>query len=193
MKCMNKLCKLCKILMTGLNTTSGCVYFCEHNTRNSTWGVGSYLSRCCRHLPYPWWRHPMETFPALLVICAGNSPVTGEFPSQRPVTRNFGVSLICTWINDRVNNREAGDLRRHRAHYDVTVVGGCAFRCKCIYIQRRCRLDKSYIQINTSESISTSAVSGLKIANINVHKDTSYKWNLALPGITSVEPTFYFK
>ena len=33
----------------------------------------------------------METFPALLSICVGNSPVTGEFPSQRPVTRSFDV------------------------------------------------------------------------------------------------------
>ena len=31
-------------------------------------------------------------------------------------------SLICTWINSWVNNREAGDLRRHRAHYEVTVM-----------------------------------------------------------------------
>ena len=33
----------------------------------------------------------METFSALLVLCAGNSPVTGEFPSQKPVTRSFDV------------------------------------------------------------------------------------------------------
>ena len=32
------------------------------------------------------------------------------------------VSLICAWINVWVNNREAGDLRRHRAQYDVTVI-----------------------------------------------------------------------
>ena len=38
-----------------------------------------------------WWRHQMETFSALLAICAGNSPVTGDFPAQRPVTRSFGV------------------------------------------------------------------------------------------------------
>ena len=38
-----------------------------------------------------WWRHQMETFSALLALCAGNSPVTGEFPSQRPVTRSFDV------------------------------------------------------------------------------------------------------
>ena len=38
-----------------------------------------------------WWRHQMETFSALLAICAGNSPVCGEFPAQRPVTRSFDV------------------------------------------------------------------------------------------------------
>ena len=35
----------------------------------------------------------METFYASLVLCAGNTPVTGEFPSQRPVTRSFGVFI----------------------------------------------------------------------------------------------------
>ena len=38
-----------------------------------------------------WWRHQMETFSALLAICAGNSPFPGEFLAQRPVTRSFGV------------------------------------------------------------------------------------------------------
>ena len=38
-----------------------------------------------------WWRHQMETFSTLLAICAGNSPVPGEFPSQRPVTQSFDV------------------------------------------------------------------------------------------------------
>ena len=40
---------------------------------------------------YRWWRHQMEAFPALLAICAGNLPVPGEFPAQRPVTRSFDV------------------------------------------------------------------------------------------------------
>ena len=40
-----------------------------------------------------WWRHQMETFSAFLTICAGNSPVTGEYPAQRPVTRSFDVFL----------------------------------------------------------------------------------------------------
>ena len=41
--------------------------------------------------PSSWWRHQMETFSALLAFCAGSSSVTGQFPSQRPVTRCFGV------------------------------------------------------------------------------------------------------
>ena len=38
-----------------------------------------------------WWRHQMETFSALLALCAGNSPVTGEFPAQRSATWSFDV------------------------------------------------------------------------------------------------------
>ena len=71
---------------------------------------------------YPRWRYQIEPFTALLALCAGNSPVTGEFHSQRPVTRSLMFSLICALTNSWVNNRDAGDLRRHRAHYDVTVV-----------------------------------------------------------------------
>ena len=45
----------------------------------------------------PWWRHQMETFSTLLAFCAGNSPITGELPAQRPVTRTsddfFDLSL----------------------------------------------------------------------------------------------------
>ena len=60
----------------------------------------------------------METFSASLAICAGNSRVTGEFLSQRPVTRSFDA-LFAQRLNKRLsNNREAGDLRRHRAHYE---------------------------------------------------------------------------
>ena len=64
----------------------------------------------------------METFSALVVICAGNSPVTGEFPHNDQWRGALLFSLICAWINDWVNNREAGDLRRHRAHYDAIVM-----------------------------------------------------------------------
>ena len=45
----------------------------------------------CMSVVCTWWRHQMELFTALLTICAGNSPVPGEFPAQRPVTRSFDV------------------------------------------------------------------------------------------------------
>ena len=45
-----------------------------------------------------------------------NSPHKGQWRGA------LMFSLICVWINGWVNNREAGDLRRYRAHYDVTVM-----------------------------------------------------------------------
>ena len=56
----------------------------------------------------------MEAFSSLLALRVDNSPVTDEFPSQRPVTRSF--CCFHPWINDWVNNREVGDLRHHRTH-----------------------------------------------------------------------------
>ena len=49
----------------------------------------SHITNPCTR--YSWWRHQMETIFAFLVICEGNPPVTGGFPSQRPVTRGFDV------------------------------------------------------------------------------------------------------
>ena len=54
-----------------------------------------------------WWRHQMETFSALLTICAGNSPVTGEFPAQRPVTRSFDVFFDLR-LNERLSKQSWG-------------------------------------------------------------------------------------
>ena len=54
-----------------------------------------------------WWRHQMETFSALMALCVENSPVTGEFPSQRPTTRSFGV-----FIDQRLNKRLSKPSRR---------------------------------------------------------------------------------
>ena len=64
----------------------------------------------------------METFSALLAICAGNSPVPVNFPHKGQWREALVFSMICAWINDWVNDREAGDLRRHRGHYDVNVM-----------------------------------------------------------------------
>ena len=65
-----------------------------------------------------WWRHQMETFSALLALSPGpvNSPHKGQWRGA------LMFSLIYAWINDWVNNREADDLRPHRAYYGVTVM-----------------------------------------------------------------------
>ena len=46
----------------------------------------------------------------------------GEFPTQRPVTQSFDVFFDLCPNNGWVNNREAGDLRRYRAHCDIIVI-----------------------------------------------------------------------
>ena len=64
----------------------------------------------------------METVSALLAICAGNSPVPGEFPTQRPVTRSFYV-FFDQRLNKQLSKQPWGWwLSRYRAHYDVTVM-----------------------------------------------------------------------
>ena len=61
-------------------------------------------SRQSREFPKPRWLHQLKTFSALLALCVGNSPVTGEFPSQRPVTRSFDVFLDLG-LNERLSKQ----------------------------------------------------------------------------------------
>ena len=75
-----------------------------------------------RDIGESWWRHQMETFSALPALCAGNSPVPVKSPHKGQWRGALMFSLIYAWINDWVNNREAGDLRRQRGHYDVIVM-----------------------------------------------------------------------
>ena len=58
-----------------------------------------------------WWRHQMKTFSALLALRVENSPVTGEFPSQRPVTRSFDV-LFDLRLNKQLS-KQSRSLWRH--------------------------------------------------------------------------------
>ena len=66
--------------------------------------VRSLIGRDCDHVL---WRHHMDTFSALLVLCAGNSPVTGEFPLQRLVTRSSDVFLDLR-LNTRLSKQSWG-------------------------------------------------------------------------------------
>ena len=66
------------------------------------------------------WKHFPRYWPFVRGIQRSpmNSPHKGQWRG------GVMFSLICVFINSWVNNREAGDLRRHRAHYDVTVTYG---------------------------------------------------------------------
>ena len=64
------------------------------------------------------WNHFPRYWPFVRGI--HRSPVNSPHKGQWRGVLMF--SLICAWTNDWVNNHEAGDLRRHRTHYDVTVM-----------------------------------------------------------------------
>ena len=89
-------------------------------------GRGGMVANCT------WWRHEMETFSALLAICVGNSPVPGEVPAQRAVTRSFDV-FFALRLNKRLSKQSWGWwfetpsrlLWRH--HNDQDIVGGLLF------------------------------------------------------------------
>ena len=89
---------------------------------DAPWGLSNTVA-----IINTWWRHPMETFSALLAIVRGihRSPVNSPHRGQWRGALMF--SLICAWMNGWVNNREAGDLRRQHAQYDVTVIIICSY------------------------------------------------------------------
>ena len=101
----------------------GSLSACDHwgpsafRTR-STWSRGNIISQ---HDDVIKWNHFPRYWPFVWGI--HRSPVNSPHKGQWHGALMF--SLICAWINDWVNNREAGDLRPHRAHYDVTIMITC--------------------------------------------------------------------
>ena len=103
-----------------------------------------YLLSCwgCNRFPsmFTWRWYDTETISTLLTLCMHDDVIKWKhFPRNWPFVReihrspvNFPYkgqwrgalmfSLIYAWINDWVNNREAGDLRRQHGHYDVIVM-----------------------------------------------------------------------
>ena len=104
-----------KVLTTGRLRYPMMIYI----NRNSVWSS-------------PWWSHQKEIFPCYWPFLRGihrspvNSPIKGQWRGALVFT------LICARINGWVNNRQAGDLRCHRAHYDVIVM--TVYRPWCIPI-----------------------------------------------------------
>ena len=85
-------------------------------------GSITYHKAVCQYHNCSWWRHQMETFSALLAFSAGNSPVSGKFPAQRPVARSFDV-FIDLRLNQRLNKQPWGWwYETPSPHYDVTVM-----------------------------------------------------------------------
>ena len=87
-----------------------------------------------------WWRHQVDTFPALLARCAGNSPVTGEFPPQRLLTRSLDASFdlrlnkrLCKHSICRWSETPSRSLYRHCNVMFITVARVseciCSFQC----------------------------------------------------------------
>ena len=122
---------------------------------------GLRLNMVSKNLKTPWpvwgsrqpfwiiWRRYSESFKwtkklwCMMTSSNGNifrvtGHLCGEFPGDRwiPLTKASDAELWCfLWSVGWINNREAGDLRRHCAHYDVTVMGKvlslCNQRCVC--------------------------------------------------------------
>ena len=80
------------------------------------WYIGQTIS--FKHDDVIKWKHLPRYWPFVRGI--HRSPVNSPHKGQWRESLMF--SLICVWINGWVNNREAGDLRRYRAHYDVIVI-----------------------------------------------------------------------
>ena len=101
---------------------SDCFAIMRLRRKNKCRWWNGFLEHMLPRLTTTWWRHQMEAFAALLAPCTGNSPVNGEFPSQRPVTRNFDVFFELR-LNKRLSKQSWGWwLWHHRAHYDVIVM-----------------------------------------------------------------------
>ena len=76
---------------------------------------------CLSFFQISWWRHQMKPFSRV------TGPLWGEPAGHSPHTEGqrrgaLMFSLISVWTNSWANNRDIGDLKRHRAHYDVTVM-----------------------------------------------------------------------
>ena len=109
--------ELCDSLM------SNCTGICNVNFKNYSYCdelvmfcEGLYLSMVS------WWRHQMETFYALPAHCAGIHRLPVNPREKGQWRRALMVHLICAQTNTWKNNGEAGDLRRHRGHYDDTIM-----------------------------------------------------------------------
>ena len=103
------------------------------------------------------WKHFPRNWPFVSAI------------QRSPITKASGddFSLICAWIHSWVNNREASDLRRHRAHYDVIVMADPLKRCDK-YLRWHSKCDCFFIIKTNDQHDSNPIVTGNVKTRTNV-------------------------
>ena len=114
------------------------------------------------------WKHFPRNWPFVRGIHQSpvNSPHKGQW------RRALMFSLICVWINDWVNNREAGDLRRYRAHYDVIVMDTISYRFT--------DLSKEYFDTIIAATVSrqrSTLITGILTTNCQTTVELPIIWN----------------
>ena len=103
------------------------IYFCTVHAKNYAHG-SRFVVLVVRYRPFDYdvikWKHfpPYWSFVQGIHRSPVNSPNKGQWRGA------LMFSLIWAWINAWVNNHEAGDLRRHSAHYDVIVMSHISLR-----------------------------------------------------------------
>ena len=97
-----------------------------------SWQIRKFYAEYDSHVPLPivvqnsktWGRHQMETFSALLALCAGNPPVIDGFPHKGQWRKAFDVFFICAWTNGWANTRAPSrSLWRHCNEFSWNEVG----------------------------------------------------------------------
>ena len=103
------------------------------NIVQTTFSIAFSWKKClAHHYDVTKWKHFPRYWPFVRVN--HRSPMNSSHKGQWRGALVF--FFICAWINGWVNNREAGDLRRHRAQYDVTVMCGESFHVMTSHAER---------------------------------------------------------
>ena len=116
----------------------------------SLWVATGEIGQTKTEVAIPWWRHQIETFSALLALCAGNSPVPGEFPAQRPVTRSFDIFFDLR-LNKRLSKQPWGwwfetpswSLWRQWMLLDRPTLDICIYVDKCLLHYGRVQMESN--------------------------------------------------
>ena len=109
---------------TQLNCSDTCKIWTWYSKGKGYFDCSEKKKEIAKLIPGPWWRHQMEAFPHYWPFVKGIHRSPADSPHKGQWRGVLMFSLICAEINGWgwANSREAGDLRRHRAHYNVTVV-----------------------------------------------------------------------